>query len=107
MSFAVVMVTATGILGTLLLETHAHDMRDINDTVKSLRTRMVIEGQWELLVWQDPLPTTPTNNRTRKSGNDLVELYDIEADPEEQNNVASAQPEVVQRLTAALDAWYP
>ena len=34
------------------------------------------------------------------------ELYDIEADPGETHNVASANPEVVKRMQAKFDQWW-
>jgi len=34
------------------------------------------------------------------------ELYDIDADPGEQNNVASENPEIVQKMLKAYDAWW-
>ncbi|HVF11171.1 MAG TPA: sulfatase [Abditibacteriaceae bacterium] len=38
-------------------------------------------------------------------GRPMQELFDLNADPTEQNNVAEQNPEVVQELKARLDAW--
>ncbi len=35
-----------------------------------------------------------------------VELYDMEVDPSEKNNIAAKYPEVVQKLQAQFDTWY-
>jgi len=35
-----------------------------------------------------------------------TELYDIKADPGQQNDVAAAHPEVIAKLTAAYDRWW-
>lgn len=35
----------------------------------------------------------------------MVELYDLHADPGEQNNVAEREPAVVKELSDRLDAW--
>jgi len=48
------------------------------------------DGQWKLFI-------NPDGSK--------VELYDIPADPEERNNVAEANPAVVQRLKIALLDW--
>lgn len=40
------------------------------------------------------------------SPGDRVQLYDHRADPLEERNLAEAQPEVVSRMRAALDAWH-
>ena len=50
------------------------------------KTTAVIDGKWRL--------TKPS------------ELYDIESDPGQKNNVAAANAEVVSRLTAAYDDWW-
>ena len=34
------------------------------------------------------------------------ELYDMTADPREENNLAAKQPDVVERMKAAYDAWF-
>ena len=44
------------------------------------------------------------NERWRLVGKD--ELYDIDNDPGEQNNVAKANPEVVKEMLNAYDAWW-
>jgi len=36
---------------------------------------------------------------------DYYELYDLESDPKEKADIAADQPETVERLRAALDAW--
>jgi arylsulfatase A-like enzyme len=38
-------------------------------------------------------------------GKPAVELYDLRRDPAERHNLAEARPEVVQALSAAMDAW--
>jgi N-acetylgalactosamine-6-sulfatase len=48
------------------------------------------DGRWKLLLNPD---------RSR------VELYDIPSDPSEMNNLASAQPQVVERLSKQALAW--
>ncbi|MER3404571.1 MAG: sulfatase [Chloroflexota bacterium] len=39
------------------------------------------------------------------AGSPMQELYDLENDPDEQHNLAEARPDVVQELSARLQAW--
>ncbi len=50
------------------------------------------EGQWKL------------RHPTRKNGGEL-ELYDLNADPAESKNVAAQHPNIVKRLSAAVEKW--
>lgn len=65
------------------------------------------DGQWKLLLWPGSggwSPPTPTPSQWIKSeAVDLktlppFQLYDLSADPAEEKNLASAHPEIVQRL---------
>jgi arylsulfatase A-like enzyme len=50
----------------------------------------VREGKWKLIEW-------------REDGK--LELYDLEADPSEKNDLSEAQPEITKRLYAKLVEW--
>ena len=73
--------------------TFEHDIPDIDDPAKGLKYRWCVEGNWKLL-----LP---------RSAESPVELYDLAADPRETENRASRNPEIVARLAAKIDAWWP
>ncbi len=60
-------------------------------TCRSLRT-----ARWRFILWQDKRGETAQ-----------TELYDHKADPNENVNVASSHPEVVEQLIAKLEAVYP
>jgi arylsulfatase A-like enzyme len=60
--------------------------------------RTVRDGRWKLVEVPDP------GDRQAMTGARL-ELYDLESDPRELANVASAHPEVVERLAADLARW--
>jgi arylsulfatase A-like enzyme len=71
------------------------------------------EGKWKLLLWpgsggwSHPTPNPSTWLKVEKS--DLskfppFQLYDLDADRAEQNNLATAHPEIVQRLGRRLRA---
>lgn len=50
------------------------------------------EGQWKL-------------RRPTRKNDGVLELYDLAADPSESNNVAAQHPDIVEKLTAKLEAW--
>ncbi|HKJ23515.1 MAG TPA: sulfatase-like hydrolase/transferase, partial [Myxococcota bacterium] len=60
--------------------------------------RTVRDGRWKLVAVPDP------RDRLAMTGAPF-ELYDLEADPRELANVASAHPEVTARLAADLASW--
>lgn len=72
-----------------------HDIQHMTDPVASLRFRWVIEGKWKLIVpHPDREPDAP------------VELFDILADPHEQQNLAADNAQVASDLTAKIDSWW-
>ncbi|PQO44624.1 sulfatase [Blastopirellula marina] len=80
---------------TIYGEILEHDIRAMDDPVKSLRFRWVIEGPWKLIV-----PYAPNEP------NEKIELFNVVDDPTEESNLAGKEPEVVKRLQAKLDAWW-
>ena len=71
-------------------EIFAHDVADIDKPSASLQYRWVIEGDWKLIA----------------AHKGPAELYDLGDDPHETKNLASANPEVVKRLTKRMDQWW-
>jgi arylsulfatase A-like enzyme len=71
----------------------ATDSQRLADLVK-WKSTAVMSQQWRLV--------SPTiDGDTSK-----LELYDIQQDPGQENNVAATNPEVVAKLTAEYDAWW-
>jgi len=88
-------------------ENFCHDMADVARPADSLRARTCIEGDWKLIVWQDPLPKVRTANKTRKTKGS-IELYNLKLDPTEATDLAAKEPAKVAALTKLLDAfWKP
>ncbi|EAQ81393.1 sulfatase family protein [Blastopirellula marina] len=77
-------------------EIFEHDIRAMDDPVASLRFRWVIDGPWKLIV-----PYAPNEPKAK------IELFQVVSDPLEESNRAAKEPEVVKRLQAKLDAWWP
>lgn len=86
-------------------ESFAHDIADIEKPEASLLFRWCIQGKWKLLMTYDGEVNryVTTHPRTEKH----PQLFDLEADPWEANNVAAQHPDVVAKLNAKLNAWYP
>ncbi len=64
------------------------------------------EGKWKLILapgsggW-----AAPRNKKAYKDGLPLVQLYDMEADVSEKQNLEAAHPDIVQHLTTLLEQW--
>lgn len=86
-------------------ESFAHDIADIENPEASLLFRWAIEGKWKLLLTYDGETNryASTHPRTEKG----PQLFDLIADPTEQDNVAKDHPEVVAELARAIADWYP
>ncbi len=76
-------------------EVFAHDVTDLNRPSATLNWRWVIEGKYKLIVH---------NPKTQPKGR--IELFDVVADPHEQKNLADAEPDKVNALTATLNGWW-
>ena len=86
-------------------EGFAHDIADVENPEASLLYRWTIEGKWKLLLTYDGEVNRyqTTHPRTEKR----PQLFDLMADPSEQNNLAGKHPEIITRLAGHLDDWYP
>ncbi len=86
-------------------ESFAHDIANIDKPEESLLYRWVIEGKWKLLLTYDgKLGRYASVHPRTQSG---VQLFDLLADPHEDQNLAAGHPEVVARLAEKLQEWWP
>ncbi len=80
---------------TVFGECFAHDARDLQNPAASLRWRWLVRGDWKLIV--------PDNHNEPQ---EVVELYDLLADPHETQNLADSQAGRVTALRQSLDGWW-
>lgn len=76
-------------------EIFLHTAADLNKLAPNLRYRWVIRGKWKLLFPD-----------SRNEPGRTAELYDLEKDPHEHENLAAKQSAEVAALTALIDAWW-
>ena len=73
---------------------YEHDMIDIDDPASSLNYRWCIQGDWKAIF---------PSSRLKE---EKVELYNITADPFEQQNLVSENPEKARQLLKLTDQWW-
>jgi uncharacterized sulfatase len=84
-----------------------HTAVDVNNPVKNLKYRWMVRDFWKLIDPYQPNADLPLwEGRPGTGWLKEVALFDLTADPREQNNVAAQNPEVVRSLKAALDVWW-
>ncbi len=86
-------------------ETFAHDVANIDKPEDTLLYRWVVDGKWKLLLTYDGKLDRYASSHPRTEKR--PQLFDLLADPHEDNNLAAKNPEIVQRLADKLQAWWP
>ena len=76
-------------------ECFTHNAVDLNEPASSLRWRWAVGWPYKVIV--------PAASNEPK---DVVQLYDLSADPHEMKNIAGEKPEIVNTLRQELDAWW-
>ena len=96
-------------------ECYTHTLVDLDDPAKSLLWRWTVRDRWKLIVPTSAgaggaLPAEEGRRIDAESqaryARGEVELFDLEADPDEMKNLAREQPGAVAELRASLDAWW-
>lgn len=90
---------------TIFGEGFAHDMDDINNPESTLMYRWVIEGPWKLILSYDG--KNVSYQEYHKVDQTGPRLFNVLEDEHEKVNLASKHPELVDRLSKKLTAWYP
>lgn len=83
-------------------ESFAHDIADIENPQASLLFRWVIRGQHKLLLTYDGDP----GKMKYPPSSGQPQLFDLQADPNENQNLASENLKLTQELRTLLDEWY-
>ena len=86
-------------------ESFAHDIADLDNPEASLLFRWCIKGKWKLVLTYDGEANRHRKNHPRTEKR--PQLFDLIADPSEQQNLAGENPKVVAELAAKIQAWYP
>ena len=87
----------------------AHTAVDENDPVANLKYRYTVQRDgWKLILPYLPneAVTLDINGRTAEWMHNDVELYNVLDDPHETRNLAADEPERVDAMTDALEAWW-
>jgi arylsulfatase A-like enzyme len=90
---------------TLFGEQYAHDVADINNPEASLLYRWVIEDNWKLLLHYDG--ELGTHAEAHSNIERRPQLFNLETDPHEKQNMAGRHPQIVARLSKRIAEWYP
>jgi len=85
----------------VFVEAYTHDIADLKDPTKSLIAEVIVDGWWKLIV---PGPVKP--DRPFSGVPAAPELYNLETDPMENNDLAAKHPDVVAKLRAKLEKRY-
>ena len=81
-------------------------MLDVNRPELGLRSRSVVSKKWKLTVWQTPHEKLDLKRWQRPTPEDKIELFDLENDPMQENNLAKQNPEKVSNFMKELNAWW-
>jgi len=87
---------------SIFVESYTHDIAELGTPAKSLVAQVVIDGWSKLLI-----PGMARDSKGTAAPKEL-ELFDLQTDPLEKNNLAPARAEEVKRLEAIQQsAWKP
>lgn len=82
----------------VFVEAYTHDIADLKDPTKSLIAEVIVDGWWKLIVPGSAKPDRPFSGVPA-----APELYNLETDPMEKNDLAAKHPDIVAKLRAKLE----
>lgn len=86
-------------------ESFAHDVADVNNPQATLLYRWVIQGRWKLILTYDG--EVPRLKSVHAHVERQPQLFDLLADPHEQENLAAGHPELLEELAGKIASWWP
>ncbi|MDQ8183146.1 sulfatase [Pelagicoccus sp. SDUM812005] len=89
---------------TIFGDSYAHDIADLDNPEASLMYLWCIRDHWKLILSYDGEVNRYRDVHPREFP---IQLYDIVADPHEENNLAEKYPNIVADLKDAIENWYP
>lgn len=94
---------------TVFAEAYDHDIRNINVPTETILYKIAVEKDWKLLLPNNEIIKVDATTRKEKRAGYYakdIQLFNLTSDPNELKNVAAEHPEVVQRLTQKINAWW-
>jgi uncharacterized sulfatase len=87
--------------------TFVHTLVDIHNPAANLKYRWVIRDRWKLIEPYRPNAKVPfMGNVLPLNWPEAPALFDVSADPREQNDVAAENPEIVRSLSQEIQRWW-
>ncbi len=90
----------------LFLENFTHDMLDVDQPAAGLRARSYVSKQWKLTVHRTPHPDLKLKKWQMAAPQETIQLFNLQEDPMERNNLAAQHPEKVSELKQVIDRWW-
>jgi uncharacterized sulfatase len=90
----------------LFLENFTHDMLDVDQPAAGLRARSYVSKQWKLTVHRSPHPDLKIKKWQMAAPQETIQLFNLQEDPMERNNLAAQHPEKVSELKQVIDRWW-
>ena len=89
---------------TIFGDCYAHDVADVDDPEATLLYLWCIRDRWKLILAYDGEVNRYTMQHPRA---EAIQLFKLDVDPHEENNLADAFPKKVVELQEAIENWYP
>ena len=94
---------------TLFIECYNHDILNVEKPSETVLYKVALNKKWKLMVPNKDLVirdfTDPKSNYYGFYSNQ-IQLFDLERDPEEQQNLAKKYPEIVAEMSSQINEWW-
>ena len=94
---------------TLFIECYNHDILNLEKPTETVLYKVAINKKWKLMLPNNDLVVRnfkdPQENYYGFYSNQ-IQLFDMENDPNEQNNLVKQYPEIVNKMRSQIDNWW-